>query len=159
MVYCRPQAPLPNPLRRFFLAEWYFVTKLGPQVNLFPVPFLVLTAAAEVCVWGGGRLPLYRRGCRRPPRRYVPTAVAHVGRSSYRRSTTVGYRGARLPLADTILPWVMAVGCATAVAHDDRRGTRRLTVESDKFSNGRIILQNDLKNIKKNLILSSPACI
>jgi phosphotransferase system IIA component len=43
----------------------------------------------------------------------------------------------------------MAVGCATAVAHDDRRGTRRLTVESDKFSNGRIILQNDLKNIKK----------
>jgi hypothetical protein len=28
-----------NPLRRFFLAEWYFITKLGPQVSLFPVPF------------------------------------------------------------------------------------------------------------------------
>jgi hypothetical protein len=31
--------PLPIPLRRFFLAEWYFVTKLGPQVSLSPVPF------------------------------------------------------------------------------------------------------------------------
>jgi hypothetical protein len=31
--------PLLNPLRRFFLAEWYFITKLGPQVSLFPVPF------------------------------------------------------------------------------------------------------------------------
>jgi hypothetical protein len=31
--------PLPNPLRRFFLAEWYFITKLGPQVSPFPVPF------------------------------------------------------------------------------------------------------------------------
>jgi hypothetical protein len=30
---------LPNPLRRFFLAEWYFITKLGPQASLFPVPF------------------------------------------------------------------------------------------------------------------------
>jgi hypothetical protein len=30
---------LPNPLRRFFLAEWYFITKLSPQVSLFPVPF------------------------------------------------------------------------------------------------------------------------
>jgi hypothetical protein len=30
---------LPNPLRRCFLAEWYFITKLGPQVSLFPVPF------------------------------------------------------------------------------------------------------------------------
>jgi hypothetical protein len=139
MVYCRPQAPLTNPLRRFFLAEWYFVTKLGPQVSLFPVPFFGVNSGSR----GVGGLPLFRRGCRRPPRRYVPTAVAHVGCSSYRRSTTAGYRGARLPLAATIPPWVMAVGCATAVAHDDRRGTRRLTVESDKFSNGRIILQND----------------
>jgi hypothetical protein len=32
MAYCRPQASLPNP------AEWYFVTKLGPQVSSFPVP-------------------------------------------------------------------------------------------------------------------------
>jgi hypothetical protein len=31
--------PLPIPLRRFFLAEWYFITKLGPQVSPFPVPF------------------------------------------------------------------------------------------------------------------------
>jgi hypothetical protein len=31
--------PLPNPLRRFFLAELYFITKLDPQVSLFPVPF------------------------------------------------------------------------------------------------------------------------
>jgi hypothetical protein len=38
MAYCRPQAPLPNPLRRFFSAEWFFVTKLGPQVSPFPVP-------------------------------------------------------------------------------------------------------------------------
>jgi hypothetical protein len=28
-----------NPLRRCFLAEGYFITKLGPQVSLFPVPF------------------------------------------------------------------------------------------------------------------------
>jgi hypothetical protein len=28
---------LPNPLRRFFLAEWYFITKLGPQVSPFPI--------------------------------------------------------------------------------------------------------------------------
>jgi hypothetical protein len=28
-----------NPLRRSFLAERYFVTKLGPQVSPFPVPF------------------------------------------------------------------------------------------------------------------------
>jgi hypothetical protein len=31
--------PLPNLRRRFLLAEWYFITKLGPQVSLFPVPF------------------------------------------------------------------------------------------------------------------------
>jgi hypothetical protein len=31
--------PLPNPLRRFFLAKWYFITKLDPQVSLFPQPF------------------------------------------------------------------------------------------------------------------------
>jgi hypothetical protein len=28
-----------NPLRRSFLAEWYFITKLGPQVSSFPVKF------------------------------------------------------------------------------------------------------------------------
>jgi hypothetical protein len=33
---------LPNPLRSFFLAEWYFITKLGPQVSLL-YHFLVLT--------------------------------------------------------------------------------------------------------------------
>jgi hypothetical protein len=37
MAYCRPQAFLPNPLRRF-PAEWHFVTKLGPQVSPFLVP-------------------------------------------------------------------------------------------------------------------------
>jgi hypothetical protein len=31
--------PLPIPLRRFFLAKWYFITKLGPQVSLSHVPF------------------------------------------------------------------------------------------------------------------------
>jgi hypothetical protein len=30
---------LPNPLRRIFLAEWYFITKISPAVSLFPVPF------------------------------------------------------------------------------------------------------------------------
>jgi hypothetical protein len=38
MAYCRPQASLLNPLRRFFPAEWHFVTKLGTQVSPFPVP-------------------------------------------------------------------------------------------------------------------------
>jgi hypothetical protein len=33
------QRLLPNRLRRRFLAEWYFITKLGPQVSLFPVQF------------------------------------------------------------------------------------------------------------------------
>jgi hypothetical protein len=31
--------PLPNPMRRFPLAEWYLITKLSPQVSLFLVPF------------------------------------------------------------------------------------------------------------------------
>jgi hypothetical protein len=31
--------PLPNPLGRFLLAEWYFITKLSSQVSPFPVPF------------------------------------------------------------------------------------------------------------------------
>jgi hypothetical protein len=31
--------PLPIPLRRFFPAEWYLFTKLGPQVSLSPVQF------------------------------------------------------------------------------------------------------------------------
>jgi hypothetical protein len=38
MAYCRPQAPLPNPLMGFFSGEWHFVTKLGPQVSPFPIP-------------------------------------------------------------------------------------------------------------------------
>jgi hypothetical protein len=38
---------LPNPLRRFFLAEWYFITKLGPQVSLFPIPFFGVNNYSE----------------------------------------------------------------------------------------------------------------
>jgi hypothetical protein len=49
----------------------------------------------------------------------------------------------------------MAVGTANAVAHGGRRGAQRLVVKSDKFSNGSIILQNDLKMYKKFQIMSS----
>jgi hypothetical protein len=38
--------PLPNLLIRFFLAEWHFITKLGPQVSLFPVPFFGVNTIA-----------------------------------------------------------------------------------------------------------------
>jgi hypothetical protein len=33
------KSPLPYPLIRFSLAEWYLITKLGPEVSLSPVPF------------------------------------------------------------------------------------------------------------------------
>jgi hypothetical protein len=37
----------------------------------------------------------------------------------------------------------LAVRPPTAVDHDGRRELRRLVVKSDKFQNGRIILQNE----------------
>jgi hypothetical protein len=50
--------PLSIPLRRFFLAEWYFVTKLDPQLSLSPVPFFgvnnkVLFFLSTTPFWGG----------------------------------------------------------------------------------------------------------
>jgi hypothetical protein len=38
MAHCRPQASFTESSEKIFLAEWYFVTKLGPQVSLFLVP-------------------------------------------------------------------------------------------------------------------------
>jgi hypothetical protein len=38
MVHCRPQAFFTESSEKIFPAEWYFVTKLGPQVSPFPVP-------------------------------------------------------------------------------------------------------------------------
>jgi hypothetical protein len=35
---CRPQAPLPNLLKKSFSARRDFFTKLGPQIRLSPVP-------------------------------------------------------------------------------------------------------------------------
>jgi hypothetical protein len=44
--------PLPNPLRRFSLAEWYLTTKLGPQESHFIVPFFgVNTTVEKEPVW------------------------------------------------------------------------------------------------------------
>jgi hypothetical protein len=39
MAHCRPQAFFTESYEKIFLAEWYFVTKLGPQVSPFHVPF------------------------------------------------------------------------------------------------------------------------
>jgi hypothetical protein len=47
--------PLPIPLRIFFLAEWYFITKLGAQVSLSPVPFFGVNKC--LARRGGSRLP------------------------------------------------------------------------------------------------------
>jgi hypothetical protein len=38
MAHCRPQAPFAESSEKIFPAEWYFIAKLGPQVNPFPVP-------------------------------------------------------------------------------------------------------------------------
>jgi hypothetical protein len=38
MVHCRPQAFCTEFSEKIFPAEWYYVTKLGPQVSPFPVP-------------------------------------------------------------------------------------------------------------------------
>jgi hypothetical protein len=38
MAHCRPQASFTESSEKIFLAEWYFATKLGPQVSPFPVP-------------------------------------------------------------------------------------------------------------------------
>jgi hypothetical protein len=38
MVHCRPQAFFTKSSEKIFPAEWYFVTKLGPQVSPFHVP-------------------------------------------------------------------------------------------------------------------------
>jgi hypothetical protein len=38
MVHYRPQAFFTESSEKIFPAEWYFVTKLGPQVSPFPVP-------------------------------------------------------------------------------------------------------------------------
>jgi hypothetical protein len=59
--------------------------------------------------WGDddSRRPLYRRGCRRPPRRNDPTAVAHGGRLPRGPTPCSGPLEATLPL------WVTAA----AVAH------------------------------------------
>jgi hypothetical protein len=45
MAHCQPQASFTESSEKIFLADWYFVTKLGPQVNPFPVPILVLTTS------------------------------------------------------------------------------------------------------------------
>jgi hypothetical protein len=37
MVHCRPQAFFTESSEKIFPTEWYFVTKLGPQVNPFSV--------------------------------------------------------------------------------------------------------------------------
>jgi hypothetical protein len=42
--------PLPIPLRRFFQAEWYFITKIGPRVSPFPVPFF----GVNLCLFNYG---------------------------------------------------------------------------------------------------------
>jgi hypothetical protein len=39
MAHCQPQASFAESSEKIFLAEWYFITKLGPQVSLSPVPF------------------------------------------------------------------------------------------------------------------------
>jgi hypothetical protein len=39
MAHCRPQASFTDSFEEIFLAEWHFITKLGPQVSPFPVPF------------------------------------------------------------------------------------------------------------------------
>jgi hypothetical protein len=39
MVHCRAQTFFTESSEKIFPAEWYFVTKLGPQVSPFPVPF------------------------------------------------------------------------------------------------------------------------
>jgi hypothetical protein len=36
MVHCRPQAFFTESSEKIFPAEWYFVTKLSPQVSPFP---------------------------------------------------------------------------------------------------------------------------
>jgi hypothetical protein len=38
MVHCRPQAFFTESFEKTSSAEWYFVTKLGPQVSPFPAP-------------------------------------------------------------------------------------------------------------------------
>jgi hypothetical protein len=38
MAHCRPKASFTESSEKIFLAEWHFVTKLGPQVSPFPVP-------------------------------------------------------------------------------------------------------------------------
>jgi hypothetical protein len=38
MAHCRPQASFTESSEKIFPPEWYFVTKLGPQVSPFPVP-------------------------------------------------------------------------------------------------------------------------
>jgi hypothetical protein len=48
MVHCRPQASLTESSEKIFPAEWYFVTKLVPQVSPSPVPILVLTYAPSI---------------------------------------------------------------------------------------------------------------
>jgi hypothetical protein len=46
MAYCRPQASLLNPLRRFSCRMAFF-TKLGPQVSPFPVPIFGVNRVHE----------------------------------------------------------------------------------------------------------------
>jgi hypothetical protein len=64
MAHCRPQASFTESSEKILSAEWYFITKLGPQVSPFPVPISGVNTRVT------------------PTRRIVPMVLALDRRSS-----------------------------------------------------------------------------
>jgi hypothetical protein len=56
MAHCRPQASFTDSFEKIFPSRMVFITKLGPQVSLSPVPFFGVNNTTTTVGHGGSSL-------------------------------------------------------------------------------------------------------